>query len=183
MAQTKTKRSKRKQYGIQAVRACVLPISDIVLGGSVLAIDPSCVSSSSNPGWALYEAGELHSSGSIDCIDYRQPLETRLQLLGKYCREEFAEPDVLVIEHIQMGGRINMQSTIRATGAIIGNFETERVISISPLAWQAFIEKRIPLGGGSDYIKYREYKANHKSEEVDAQMIGLAVIEIARETL
>jgi hypothetical protein len=175
------RRAKRTQYGIKAVRDKLIGLEDLVLSGSLLAIDPSCVSSSSNPGWALYIGGELDSSGEIDSIHPRQTLERRLQLLGKVIREEFDEPDVFAIEHIQMGGRINMQSTIRATGAIIGNIECENVISISPLAWQAFIQKRIHLNGKNDVMKYKEYKALHKSDKLDAEMIGLAIIELSKE--
>jgi len=178
----KTKRQRRTTYGIEGVRAKLAGLQDLVLEGQVLAIDPSCISTSSKTGYAIYEAGELTESGVAgEHIDPTLPLERRLQLLGKYCREEFTEPDLLAIEHIQMGGRINMQSTIRATGAIIGNFECEHVVSISPLAWQAYIQKKIPLGGGSDYIKYKEYKQKYKGDEMDAKMIGLAIIEIAKE--
>lgn len=176
-----SKRTKRTQYGIAAVRAKVLPIKDIILKGNVLAIDPSCVSSSSKPGWALYVKGKLKASGTVDGIDPRLPLETRLQLLGKYCREEFEEPDVLVIEHIQMGGRISMQSTIRATGAILGNFECEHVISISPLAWGSYAVKLLNLEGKTDFLKYKEYKQVYKGDEEDAKWLGRTVIELAKE--
>lgn len=176
-----SKRKKRTAYGLEGVRKKVAPIADIILKGEVLAIDPSIISSSSNPGWALYRGGKLKKTGIISGIDPRRSVEERLQFLGKYCREKFDEPDVFVIEHIQMGGKIFMESTIRASGAIISNFECEHVISIAPLAWQAYIEKKIPLGEGSDYIKYKVYKEQHKSDEKDAEMIGLAVIEIAKE--
>lgn len=178
-----SKRKKRTQYGIEAVRKKVYSLTDEILKGHVLAIDPSCISFSSFPGWALYKKGKLHSSGVINSISPRLPLERRLQLLGKYCREEFKEPDVLAIEHIQMGGRISMQSTIRATGSIIGNFECEHVLSISPLAWQAYVLKLINLEGKNDYEKYKEYKEKHKSDQTDAEWIGRAIIEIAKETL
>ncbi len=175
------KRKKRTQYGIQAVKQQVAGLHDIILSGSVLAIDPSCVTSASLPGYAWYESGELTESGVVDTISYSLPLTRRLQLLGKHFREEFDEPDILVIEHIGVGGKANMESLIRATGAIISSFETENVISIVPLAWQAFIEKRIPLGEGNDFIKYKEYKMNHKSDQLDAEFIGLAIIELAKE--
>ena len=177
-----TKRKRRTTYGVEGVRKKVYPVVEEILTGTVLAIDPSCISYSSVPGWALYKEGELHSSGTISTISPALSLERRIQLLGKYCREEFEEPDVLAIEHISMG-RASMVSTIKAVGAILGNFETEHVISISPLAWQAYIEKKIPLGEGSEYIKYKHYKEMHKSDEKDAQMIGLAIVEIAKETV
>lgn len=176
-----TKRKKRTQYGIQGVQKQMRGIEDLILGGDLLAIDPSCVSSSSNPGWALYRKGKLHSAGEIDCIDHRLPLERRLQLLGKVCREQFEEPDVLVIEHIQMGGRISMQSTLRATGAIIGNFECEHVLSIIPLAWQAYVLKLVNLEGKTDYEKYKHYKEKIKSDQADAIWLGRAIIELAKE--
>jgi hypothetical protein len=174
------KRKKRTSYGIEAVRKRLIGLSDLVLEGKLLAIDPSCISTNSNPGYAWFNKGELIETGIIEGISPTETLERRLQFIGKYCREEFDEPDVLAIEHIQMGGRINMQSTIRATGTFIGSFECE-IIPISPLAWQAFIEKRIPLGEGSEFIKYKVYKELHKSDEKDAEMIGRAIIEIAKE--
>lgn len=176
-----SKRKQRTQYGIAQVKQKLVGLQDLVLEGSMLAIDPSCVSSSSVPGWAWYVNGELESSGEIDTIPVRLPLERRLQLLGKYCREHFEEPDILVIEHIGVGGKAKMESLIRATGTIIGSFECEHVISISPLAWQAYIQKKIPLGGDNEYIKYREYKEKHKSDSKDAEMMGLAVVEITKE--
>jgi len=100
-------------------------------------------------------------------------------MLGKYCREEFEEPDVLAIEHIQMGGRINMQSTIRATGAIMGNFECE-IISISPLTWQSAAIKILKLEGNNDYEKYKQYKEIHKSDQTDAEWIGRFLIELVK---
>ena len=175
-----SKRQKRTSYGIQAVRKRMAGLSELALSGTVLAIDPSCVSSSSNPGYAWYKRGKLVSCGEIDTIDYRLPLETRLQLLGKVCREEFEEPDILAIEHIQMGGAISMQSTIRATGAIIGNFECEHVVPVSPLAWQAYVLKFLNLEGNTDYEKYKYYKAKHKSDTEDAIWLGRAIIEIAK---
>lgn len=178
-----SKRAKRTQYGVQAVKQKLRGIEPIILEGRLIAIDPSCISVSSLPGYAIFSEGELVESGVISGISPAAPLEVRLQFLGKYCREEFEEPDVLVVEHIQMGGRINMQSTIRAVGAIIGNFECEHVISVSPLAWQKYIEKRIPLGGGTDYLKYQEYKKNVKSDAKDAEMLGFSVIYMARENL
>lgn len=176
-----SKRSKRTSYGIDQVRKRLVGLENLVLKGSILAIDPSCVSTSSNPGWAWYVKGKLDSSGEIDSINPRLPLERRLQLLGKTIREDFEEPDILVIEHIGTGGKSYMESLIRATGTIIGNFECEHVIPISPLAWQAYIQKKIPLGGENDYIKYKEYKEKHKSDRLDAEMMGLAIVEICKE--
>lgn len=182
----KTKRKKRTEYGLEGVRKKVAPIADLILSGDVLAIDPSIISSSSNPGWALYKEGELHSSGTITGIDPRRSVEDRLQFLGKYCREEFDEPDVLVIEHINPGrgpqGRA-MIPTIRSTGAIIGSFECEHVISIVPLSWQSMVLKYINLEGHTEYEKYKHYKETIKSDEEDAKWIGRTIIELAKEVL
>lgn len=176
-----SKRKKRTQYGIEAVRKKVHSITDEILGGHVLAIDPSCISYSSFPGWALYKKGKLHSSGVINTISPSYSLEKRLQLLGKYCREKFKEPDVLAIEHIQLGTRTSMTSTIRATGAIIGNFECEHVISVSPLSWQSAALKHLNLEGNNDYEKYQHYKAKHKSDEADAIWLGRFIVDLAKE--
>ena len=179
----KTKRSKRTKYGVDAVLKKVRGIEDVILKGSLLAIDPSCISTSSLPGWALYKNSKLVSSGVISGIDPTSALEKRLQFIGKYCREFFDEPDVLVLEHIQMGGRISMQSTIRATGAILGSFECEHVISILPLSWQKAVLEELNLTGNTDYQKYKEYKEKIKSDEEDAKWIGRGVIKIVEDSL
>jgi hypothetical protein len=176
-----SKRKRRTSYGLANIQKRIIGIEDLILKGTVLSIDPSCVSATSNPAYALYEGGELIEVNEIDCISPRLALETRLQLLGKFCREEFEEPDVLAIEHIVMGGRLNMQSTIRSTGAIIGNFETEHVIPIPPLVWQKIALKHLNLEGDSDYSKYKEYKLHYKSDKADAIWIGRAIIELAKE--
>ncbi len=181
----KTKRKKRTEYGIEGVRKRMVGAEKLILEGTVLSIDPSCISMTSKPGLAWFKAGELQWTGIIDGISPTAPLEKRLQYIGKYCREEIEEPDVLVIEHIVPGGKFanTIHSTIRATGAFISSFETEHVIMISPLAWQKFIEKHINLGEGSDYMKYQTYKELHKSDELDAKLQGLAILEIAKQNV
>lgn len=175
-----SKRKRRTEYGIEGVRKKVASISDVILSGDVLAIDPSIISSSSVPGWALYRAGELVESGTITGIDPRRSVEDRLQFLGKYCREEFEEPDVLAIEQIMLG-RMSMISTLKALGAIISSFECEHVIPIMPLAWQSQVLRFINLEGKTDYEKYKYYRENIKGDEEDAKWIGRLVIELAKE--
>jgi hypothetical protein len=178
-----SKRSKRTSYGIQAVRKRLVGIEDLALDGTLLAVDPSCISHGSLPGYAWFNKGKLVETGTISGIRPTETLEKRLQFLGKFCREEFEEPDILAIEHIQMGGRISMQSTIRATGAIIGNFETEHVISVSPLTWQSAAIKNLKLSGNSDFEKYKDYKARIKGDEEDAKWIGRLIIELCKELI
>jgi hypothetical protein len=176
-----SKRKQRESYGVAAVRKRLIGITDLALEGSILAIDPSCISSSSVPGYAWYEQGKLTESGTITGIAPTQPLEKRLQFIGKYCREQFYEPDILVIEHISSSGRFSgMESLLRSTGAIISSFECEHVISISPLAWQAATIKFMNLIGKNDYEKYKDYKKNHKSDEEDAKWMGRMIIELAK---
>jgi hypothetical protein len=136
----KTKRSKRVSYGIAGVKKNLYGKEDLVLEGTMVAIDPSCISASSLPGYAIFDSGSLIETGVIEGISYTETLEKRLQFLGAYVRDHF-DPDILAIEHITPGGKFGstIPSLIRATGAIIGSTTCE-VVSISPLAWQAFIE-------------------------------------------
>jgi len=177
-----TKRKQRTQYGVDNVRKKIKGIEQLILKGSVLAIDPSIISSSSFPGYAWYVGGELDSAGIIEGISHRESVEKRLQFIGKYVRENFEEPDVLIYERVAArGGGFSLESTVKATGAIIGNFECEYVIPIAPLAWGTYVNQKLDIGKGNDYENYQVYKEKYKSDEMDAIMIGYSLIQIAKE--
>lgn len=177
----KTKRTKRAQYGIAGVKKKVGPLVDTISTGELLCIDPSIISSSSVPGWAVYSKGKLKESGTISGIDPRCSVAERLQFLGKALRMEFDNPDVLAIEHIENhGGHIGraLTPTVRATGAFIAAFDCP-VISMVPLVWIRYVP--MELNGKTPTQKHKDYKARFKSDALDAEMIGHAIIKIMEE--
>lgn len=170
------RRKTRQKHGLAQVQAQLAPIQSKVLEGTVVAIDPSCISASSVPGYAVYREGKLESSGTIEGISSRQPLANRLMFIGKWIRENLPDPDVLVIELIQnnvRGGRPNV-SLLKAVGAIIANFECEHVIEILPVVWQKFLDQT----HSNDYETARHYRESMKTDEQDAIELGRAVIKI-----
>lgn len=161
------------KYGLDACRLAAKKYQNEIMTGTLLAIDPSCISGSSLPGWALFEGGELSSSGIIEAEAKmrRAPLVERIQYLGKIIREEFDEPDVLVIEKLQSSRTRILSSTMEARGAIIGNFECPNVIEIDPSAWRAYTGIKYRDQGGNEY-----YTENLKTDARDAEEMGLCIV-------
>ncbi len=122
-----------------------------ILHGTLLAIDPASISM----GWALYKQGELDSSGEFE--RKKGPpwkrigdLMTLVQLLP--------EADVLAIEKIGKN-----RPLIWSVGAVIGVLRPKAMIETHYSKWHP----------------YRE-ESYTKSDRLDAELIGLAVIEEAR---
>jgi hypothetical protein len=148
-------------------------VADKVLQGRMLVLDPSVGSWSSQPGYAIYEAGQLVDSGVIDMPTY-EARSRRLYYLRRVLQEQFTETfDVVVIEDIPThrfsrgrGGRTfaNAKAQIplhKAVGVIESIFDAP-VLFVSPATWHSYA----PL----DYIK---------SDESDAIVMGHAVLQIA----
>jgi hypothetical protein len=144
----------------------VLEHLEQVLGGRLLAIDPSSGSAQSLPGYAIYEKGELIDSGVID-VPTTQAINCKLYQISRCLREEFQAPDVLVIESIApyfssaKGGFRNrsVMNLHRGVGAIMAGVNCERLIEVAPASWR----QKIP----EDY---------EKTDENDAIMMGYTVI-------
>ena len=176
-----SKRMKRVKYGIDAVRKRVATLSDVIENGEILAIDPSIISSSSVPGWAIGREGKLVDSGTIEGIDHRCTVEERLQFIGSCLRKEFDNPDLLLIEHVENHGGIKgraLTPTVRSTGTFIGSFECP-VISIIPLVWIRYCP--LKLEGGTPTARHKYYKQHFKSDTLDAEMILHSIYAIHEE--
>lgn len=154
--------------------ASVREVADRILTGRMLVLDPSVGSWSSQPGYAIYEAGQLVDSGVIDMPTY-EARSRRLYYLRRVLQEQFTEGfDVVVIEDIPThrfsrgrGGRTfaNAKAQIplhKAVGVIESIFDCPTLF-VSPATWHSFA----PL----DYIK---------SDESDAVVMGHSVCEIAK---
>lgn len=128
----------------------------------MLAIDPSSGSEKSQPGYAIYQAGELVDSGLVR-IHYGDHIANRLYRLQKTLKEEFKQPDILVTEHLApfMGegkgsffSTRNVISLHQSVGVIMSVWDVP-VLVVSPRSWHALTP--------DNYLK---------SDENDAIMLG-----------
>jgi hypothetical protein len=143
---------------------------DKIKNGSVLAIDPSSGSYSSQPGYAIYKNGQLDDSGIVE-IHSGDHISNRLHRLAKALKEEFDEPALLITENIppfmaEKGtspfATRNVISLHQSVGVIMSVWDVP-VITVSPRTWRSFI----PDG----YMK---------DDEHDAIMIGWAAVQYAK---
>lgn len=146
-----------------------LPAVKHLIDGVVVGIDPSIGSRSSQPGYAVYIAGELVESGTFR-IPPEKHIHDRLRLLATHVRRLYNkyDPDVLVYEDIPAsrygGGNANSHSSlIKAVGAILSVPGPELCVGILPVSWKN--EAR------SGYIK---------GDEEDAVELAYVVIKLAR---
>lgn len=134
-----------------------------ILEGRLLAIDPSCGSSSSMPGWAYYVAGQLRRSGIIQ-LDPVLPIWTRLRMLVHHMRTLYreCEPDVLVYEDIpaqRYGGRDRKgnagghASLLKAVGAILSVSGPEHVVGLHPQSWKVSARPSYVKGDENDAVE------------------------------
>jgi hypothetical protein len=134
--------------------------------GSVLCIDPSSGSLLSQPGFALYQRGNLVEAGTIK-VSPGQGIHRRLFDLRRSLVEEFATPDLLVVEDIPpfMGKGFNKSilNLHYSVGVILSVFYAP-VLKVTPVSWH----KRAPEG----YVK---------SDRNDAIMLGYTPLSLVLE--
>ena len=122
-----------------------------------LSVDPSS-GGSSNPGWAIYEAGILKKSGEIT-LDKKIPVQIRLasitEALYNICDGQ--TPEILVIEKIR-GNRVHSHLHW-SVGAILSAVPAPVVLECPVKSWQQIC----PAG-------------YQKTDESDAIMIGKAAL-------
>lgn len=141
-----------------------------ILDGTMLCIDPSVGSSSSQPGWAVYVQGKLAHSGTLD-IEVGTPLHYRLQVLGKHMRGLIKEydPDVLAFEDIPSqrygGGNAEAHaSLLKAVGVILSIPGPQGYLRLKPMVWKRLVR--------DTYVK---------GDREDAEEIGYVAIKVAEE--
>lgn len=144
------------------------------LHGYLLSIDPSSGSKQSQPGYAIYRAGQLIDSGFLS-IGSGDDISKRLYRLSNCLRTEFERPDVLITENVPpfMAAGTGGSSSFATSGVIHLHQSIGVTLSIwdcpkvrvAPRAWRSHIES---LGG--------VYK---KSDESDAILMGYAAIAAA----
>jgi hypothetical protein len=151
------------------IQAAAIPLTK----GKVLSIDPSIGSSSSQPAYASYLAGELQVS---DTGNINPKLEKwwKLQELSEWIGQLYAvhHPDVVIFEDIpdQMygirGNATAHASLLKAVGAILSVPGPELYVPLRPQVWKA----RVP----ENYTK---------GDIQDAEEMGRITISMARELL
>lgn len=136
----------------------VSPIALELATGVVLSIDPSIGSSSSAPGWAVYNHGSLYRSGKIDTGGSHLPLWKRARTLADEVESlcnDFG-PDVLIYEDIPAtsGFNANAQaSLLKAVGIVLACSNTEYCLGIHPASWKNYVRPTYTKGDEEDAIE------------------------------
>ena len=167
----RTRRQRSGPYGLTTLRGKITKkVAREIMEGTLLAIDPSCGSESSMPGYALYRGAELIKSGTLDIKKISRDVAYRLQDLSSMLGE-FKDIDVLVVEHIPArryggGGATGHASLLNAEGVCLASTKAARILRVRPQTWHSM-------------------KPDHwiKGDAADAEAIGHCVITIAREKL
>lgn len=144
-----------------------------LLEGSVLVIDPSSGSASSQPGYAIFQAGQLMDSGIIK-IDHSKEVPRRLQDIAEALRRDFQPVNVLIVEDIPVrafGRNAAAHATLlKSVGTILCAAQYDKYVEISPSVWHAWLSKDPPQARG--------YK---KGDEWDARVMGYCIMDLAAE--
>lgn len=162
-------RKKIKKVKLPVYKQQIKDSLDAILTGTLLSIDPSTGSGTSMPGYAVFKAGKLVESGTID-LDIKGNRAQKLYEINRTLREDFGEYkfDAIAVENIgyfvaKMSPRA-LISLQRAVGAIIAAHPTENLIEVPSNVWQKHV-----------------YKGYVKGDREDAVCIGLCVINTAKE--
>lgn len=143
------------------------PLSELITTGRMLCIDPSTGSTSSKPGFAVYNQGELLEAGEID-LDVKMNRSKRLYEISRTIREEFQLADILCVEYIppvSYRGGMNSNAIMalqKAIGAILAAQPFEYLLEIPASAWKQAKD--------DDY---------YKSDMMDSVYLGKYVIDLA----
>jgi len=143
----------------------------------MLVLDPSIGSQSSQPGYAIYEKGELVESGVIE-MPTSASTARRLYYLGKCLREQFHEKyDVVLIELIpalrfnKFGRSLQSQIPLHyAVAVCMSSFDTDCLLEISPSTWRSYADEQ--------HLVDKKNKMQGMDEQ-DAICMGHSVLEIA----
>lgn len=153
---------------------CSYPLQE----GVILSIDPSIGSTSSQPGWAVYTAGKLQCSGTLE-INPEGTQWQRLQRLRThmYGLMQFYTPDVLVYEDIpaQRHGGGNAEahaSLLKAVGVILSISGPDHYVGLLPVSWKKMVRESYFKGDEQDAIEIgwiAIQEAKRISEEEEAR--------------
>jgi hypothetical protein len=126
--------------------------------GNVLCIDPSIGSSSSSPGWAYYQSGQLIESGTIHTGGSHLELWQRARRLANALHVLCAEyrVDVLVYEDIPATSGFNQNaiaSLLKAVGIVLACTTSSHVLGVHPASWKNYVRPEYKKGDKEDAIE------------------------------
>lgn len=131
---------------------------DLVLTDKMLVIDPSMGSQSSLPGYAIYDAGQAVTAGTLDVPrtgDHPVRLSKVVKAMTKIIT--LYEPKVFVIENIPVApGSFNMVSLASlhmARGALLSCIGDKPYISIYPQSWKKHVRSTYIKGDMEDAVE------------------------------
>lgn len=136
----------------------VEPRLNDLLYSVVLVIDPSIGSSSSSPGWAVYNAATLDAAGTIDTGGSHLPLWKRARALADEIRglcDDFA-PTLLIYEDIPATSNFNANaqaSLLKAVGIVLASSTTDDCLGIHPASWKNYVRPSYTKGDKEDAIE------------------------------
>ena len=128
--------------------------SDLIMSGTVLAIDPA----SKSAGYAVYKCGVLMDSGTLECDGL---ISQRLNDMFYMIAEKEIKPDILCIETIRHNAHLYLRWSC---GMLVAAADAEHVVEIPTNQWRVLA----PEG-------------YEKTDEGDAKLIGEVLITYARE--
>ena len=115
----------------------------LLLTGTVVCIDPSIGSKSSQPGYAVYIKGELEDSGFIDLgTAATGTVAQRLHKFRMTLELDFPTPDIVVVERIVINPKavgynnVSVLKLNQAVGVTMSQWDVP-VIEVSPMSWKA----------------------------------------------
>lgn len=150
--------------GSRIFYAALRDLSDIILGGTFIAVDPSIGSRDSMPGFAIFHKGKLQVSGTAK-IDFRATPYDRLRMVHKWMQALLpGPPDLLAVEAIPKS--LGHQFTLWAVSATITGADAPRTIEVPIPFWKSYAKQRV------GYLK---------GDEADAIVIGEAMVAYCRE--
>ena len=129
-----------------------------LLQGRVLVIDPSIGSTSSLPGYAIYQEGFLLDSGTIFTGGSHLELWQRARKLGDALRTLCYENDieVLVYEDIPATSGFNQNaiaSLLKAVGVVLSCTSSAHVLGVHPASWKNYARPEYQKGDREDAIE------------------------------
>jgi hypothetical protein len=135
--------------------------AEMILSGSVLAIDPASGASSS-PGYAISKEGVMIKSGVLDLGDPHKSIQHRLNRLGRelYTILDGKLPDVLAVERIR--GSRSHEHLKWSVGVVVGTVPASLFLEVPVSTWRRYCP--------DNYVK---------SDQTDAEIILDTVLKVA----
>lgn len=158
---------------------------ELICNGTLLAIDPSCVSSSSMPGYAIYRGGKFIEGGILN-IKYHPDLFRRLSRIRHTMQTEFSDIDVMIIEKIPVKPLFNRKQAADS-GRIWLNAAAHSSLMQAVGVFKGSLSEDIPVidiaaGVWTHEAKVRGLK-EVKADDEDAIAIGAVAIEMTRDLI